>query len=249
MSGADAWLGDQRGREPPVDADRVPSRRKDNDMRIPLITGALVLATAFAAALPAGAQESGTLFHLGAGSKHTNIAFVSEAEIETIHGTTNQMSGTFFVDFDELTGKCNLTVPVAGLRTGIPTRDEHLRSDQWLDAEAHPNITLTSSEITLTETKPGRVYTAEIKGKLTVHGVEKERTIEATVIRLPEKLGKKMGAGDWVKLSSRFEVNFDDHGITIPNAEKVGPKVSKTWSVSASVFATTEAPKKGKRRR
>lgn len=218
-------------------------------MRIPLITGALVLtAAAFAAALPAGAQESGTLFHLGAGSKHTNIAFVSEAEIETIHGTTNQMSGTFFVDFEALTGRCNLTVPVAGLRTGIPTRDEHLRSDAWLDAEKHRNITLTSSAITLTEKKPGRVYTATIKGELTVHGVAKERTIEATVIRLPEKLGKKMGAGDWVKLTSRFDVQFEDHEITIPNAEQVGPKVSTTWSVSASVFATTEAPKTKRRR-
>jgi len=56
-----------------------------------------------------------------------------------------------------------------------------------------------------------------------------------------------MGAGDWVKLSSRFDVGFDDHGITIPNAEQVGPKVSKTWSVSASVFATSEAPKKKRR--
>ena len=217
-------------------------------MRIQLITGALVLAAAAFAGTAvvsngaAGAQESGTLYHLGTGTKHTNIAFVSEAEIETIHGTTNQMSGTFFVNFDELKGKCNLRIPVDGLRTGIPTRDEHLRSDAWLDAEKHPLITLTSSDITLTEKKKGRLYDARIKGKLTVHGVEKERTIEATVIRLPEKLGKKMGAGEWVKLTSRFDVHFDDHGITIPNAEQVGPKVSKTWNVSANVFATTEAP-------
>jgi polyisoprenoid-binding protein YceI len=243
MRGANAWLGGEaRGERPPAIGKGTTMH---TTMHTKLITGALMLvgaALSVGSLSVADAQESGTLFHLGTGTKHTNIAFVSEAEIETIHGTTNEMSGTFFADFEGLKGKCSLTVPVSGLHTGIATRDEHLRSDQWLDAEKHPNITLTSAEITLTEKKPGRVYSAKIKGKLTVHGVTKERTIDATVIRLPEKLGKKMGDGEWLKLTARFDVNFDDHGITIPNAEQVGPKVSKTWSVSASVFATTEAP-------
>ncbi len=218
--------------------------RKNNQ----LITRALVVAgtalMAVAAFGVADAEESGALYHFGTNVKHTNIAFVSEAEIETIHGTTHEMSGTFSVDFDELTGKCKLVVPVKGLHTGIEKRDEHLQSDAWLDAEKFPSITLECSSIKLTEKKAGRVYSAKLKAKLTVHGVTKERELDATIIRLPAKLGKKMGAGDWVKVTSRFDVEFDDHGITIPNAEQVGPKVSKTWSVSVSVFATTEAPRR-----
>jgi polyisoprenoid-binding protein YceI len=203
------------------------------------------LVSGLAAALgSAAAQDSGTLFHVGTSAKHTNIAFVSEAEIETIHGTTNDMSGTFFVNFEELKGKTNLKIPVAGLRTGIATRDEHLRSDVWLDAEQFPEITLTSSEIVLTAKNAERgIYEAAVDGKLTVHGVSKERSFAATVIKLPESVSKRLGDGEWVKITAKFDVKLSDHDVAIPNPELIGPKVSDTWSVSISLFGTSTVPR------
>ena len=212
-------------------------------MRSALTVALIGIVAAGAVVGGAAAQESGTLFHFGTHTKHTNIAFVSEAEIETIHGTTNEMSGTFLVSFDELKGKTNLTIPVAGLRTGIETRDEHLRSDTWLDAANHPDITLTSSDIALTVKDADRgIYTAKLKGKLTIHGVTKERDLDATVVRLPQAATKGLGEGEWVKVTSRFDVKLADHDVKIP-APQVAPKVSEVWSVSFSAFATTTAPR------
>ncbi len=214
----------------------------------PTLAGALVVGIGLAAAALSGgaaAQESGTLYHFGSDTKHTNIAFVSEAEIETIHGTSNEMTGTFFVDFDALEGKCSLTIPVSGLKTGIATRDDHLRSDAWLDAAQHPNITLTSSAIELTVKNAERgIYEAKLKAKLTVHGVTKSRELTATVIKLPEAIGKRLGDGEWTKVSARFDVKLGDHDVSIPNPEMVGPKVSETWNVSFSAFATSTAPRR-----
>ena len=216
-------------------------------MRKSTMAAALAFGAVAAAGLAgvAAGQESGTLFHVGTNTKHTNIAFVSEAEIETIHGTTNEIAGTVFFAFDDLKGKTSLTVPVASLRTGIPTRDEHLRSDQWLDAEKFPDITLTSSDIALTVKNAERgIYDAKLKGTLTIHGVARDRTLDATVVKLPESIAKKLGAGQWVKLTAKFDVQLADHDIEIPNPGQVGPKVSETWSVAVSLFATTAAPER-----
>lgn len=214
-----------------------------------MIRTSLAAAALAVAATAALAQDAGTLFHAGTGTKHTNIAFVSEAEIETIHGTSNRIEGTFWADFDAGKGKTNLKVPVASLRTGIDTRDEHLRSDQWLDAETFPDITLVSDDITLTAKNAERgIWEAKVRGRLTVHGVAKERTIDATVIRLPEAVAGKLGAGEWVKITAKLDVKLSDHGVSIPNPEQVGPKVSDTWSVSVSLFATTTPPAPQRRR-
>ncbi len=214
-------------------------------MRKWMIVGAFALAAGLAVGGRAAAEDGGTKFWFGTATKHTNIAFVSEAEIETINGMCHEMSGSCALDFEALSGSCALTIPVASLQTGIPTRDEHLRSDAWLDAEKHPDITLTSDAITLKAKDAAKgLYTATLKAKLTIHGVTKERELTADVLKLPEAVARKVGDGEWVRVTSKFDVKLGDHDVKIPNPETVGPKVSETWSISFSAFATTTPPKK-----
>lgn len=214
-----------------------------------LVAASLALvATAFSVGGAAVAQEEGwTLHHFGRDAKHTNISFVSETPVETINGSTNSLAGTFYVNWDKGTAKCNLRVPVKSLQTGIEKRDGHLQNDVWLDAATYPIIQLRSSDIKLTAVR-GRtdVFDAKVKGKLTVHGVEVERTIDAKVYRLPATIGSRLGKGDWVKVDAKFDVNIKTHGVTGHTPEIIGTKVAEVWKASFSCSATTAPPPKAR---
>src|SRR5258706_14508131 len=97
-----------------------------------------VAALATCIGLAAADDGAGTTYHFGMHPKYTNITFVSEADIENIYGITHTAKGTTWLDFDTLTGKCSISVPVKSLDTGIPQRNEHLQTDQWLHRANYP---------------------------------------------------------------------------------------------------------------
>ncbi len=92
-------------------------------------TTTLVMAALAAVSGLAWAQDAGKTYRFGMHKKHANVAFTSETEVETIQGLTHTATGTTWLDFEGLKGKCDVKVPVDSLRTGIDARDEHLRSD------------------------------------------------------------------------------------------------------------------------
>ena len=67
------------------------------------------------------------------------LTFFSTTPLEDITGVSNAVKGkvTFNVS-DIKTLKGSISIPVASLKTGIELRDEHLRSDNWMDAESYP---------------------------------------------------------------------------------------------------------------
>src|SRR5262245_22292217 len=72
----------------------------------------------------------------------SRIQFVSDAPLETITGVSTNMSGSFTFDPahpDQARGR--VAVVVSSIRTGIDLRDEHLRSDHWLDGTRYPSAT------------------------------------------------------------------------------------------------------------
>ena len=204
----------------------------------------LVAATALAAlSCLALAEGEGKVYRFGTDTKHTNVTFVSEAEIENIYGMSHSAKGRTWLDFDALKGKCNVSVPVASLDTGIPLRNEHLRSSTWMDAEKHPDVTLVSDGFDLVaKNKDKGIYEAKFKGKLTIHGVTKDLETTAKVVKLAEEQGKKIGDGDWIRVTAGFDVTIKDFGITIPEGPVVA-KVSPTWTVKFDCYATTAEPK------
>jgi polyisoprenoid-binding protein YceI len=211
-------------------------------MRLTRFFGLVALsaaATVFSTALPdAGAQEKkGKIYYIGTHTKHTNVSFVSEADIETIYGSTNAAGGQTWIDFEGGKAKCRVNVPVKHLKTGIETRDEHLRGEKWMNAAKYPEISFRSGDITKSG-KTGSKWKA--KGRINIKGVMKDLTADVKIRRIPEKLWKKLGKGEWVKVTTTFDVKITDFGIEIP--EGVGPKVSDTWTVKFQVYATTVKP-------
>ncbi len=174
-------------------------------------------------------------YTLGTHEARTNISFVGEADIETIHGFTNQLKGTVSFDGDALSGEATLAVNVTTMDTGIPLRNEHLQGEMWLDTAKHPTVEVTITSLTK---RTKKVW--DIKGTITVKGVTKPFSSEGKVKFVNAENAKKfkLGNGEWVNIKTAFEVTLTDHGIAIPDG--VAAKVSDTWSISVDVWGTTK---------
>lgn len=71
--------------------------------------------------------------------------------------------------------KIKMVIETASINTANSSRDEHLRSEDFFDAERYPQIIFTSSSITA---KNDNTY--DVKGTLNMHGVEKELILNMT---------------------------------------------------------------------
>ena len=205
---------------------------------------AAVLAATLLLAAPAPASPEGTAvaYHFGTSEAKTLISFESETSVETIHGVCRSMSGTASLDFDKGEGSVDFRIPVKKLDTGLAARNEHLYSDAWLDAAKHPDILFRAKSLkrTATDEKTKR-ETWAYEGELTIHGVTKALKGEASVQRIPDDLGKKLGRGSWVKVKTEFQVTLKDFDVVVP--EVSAAKVAPTWDCKVDLFGTTEAPK------
>jgi polyisoprenoid-binding protein YceI len=192
-----------------------------------------ILAVAFASLAFAPADE--TTFYIGHHVKFVNITFDSQADIETIVGTTNKAKGTVKADLEKGVGSVTIAVPVASLKTGIDLRDEHLRSPMWMDAEKFPEITFASKKVEKADAK----HRVKVTGDFSMHGVTKEIVVLVDWKELPAEAISKAGfpEGRWLKFSTAFPVTLADYGVKIPDAG-IG-KVAETWNVKMAIFAGT----------
>lgn len=90
-------------------------------------------------------------------------------------GEFRGLRGTINFDPANLSSsKFDVTVDVATINTGNGMKNTHAKSAMWLDAEKYPVIRFTSESIV----KTPEGY--ETKGKLSLHGVEREITLPFT---------------------------------------------------------------------
>jgi polyisoprenoid-binding protein YceI len=116
--------------------------------------------------------------------------------------------------------KGQISFDVASMKTGNDMRDDHLRSDVWLDAAKFPKITFTVKSVTAKE--DGKV---SVTGDFNLHGVAKELTTEADV-KIVEKGGKTL-----IQVKTAFKVALADYNVK-GKAGVVGNKVGKEIGVN-----------------
>jgi polyisoprenoid-binding protein YceI len=212
-----------------------------------LIVAALGL-TVLAAA-PGPAVAAPRAFDVEYGGRNI-VRFTSLALLETISGRTADVSGTLKVDPSNLPRGPGgqLVVDIAGLKTGIDKRDEHMRGEQYLHAEKHPKAAFTLTGIStrtrdLTTAKgPAKV---KLKGTFELRGVAREIEVEGTAsyVAFTKELRPmaKMGViGDAVHFRGSFVVRLADHGIKVPQFLSV--KIAEEVRVEIDVFGFAKAP-------
>ena len=102
---------------------------------------------------------------------HSNMGFkVSHKAISNTIGDFRDFDLVVTTPNDNFEdAKIKMIIETASINTANSSRDEHLRSEDFFDAERYPQIIFTSSSITA---KNDNTY--DVKGTLNMHGVEKE---------------------------------------------------------------------------
>ena len=105
---------------------------------------------------------------------HTRIGFVARhAMVTKVRGSFEEFAGTAHLDGSDPTkSTASVTMQVQSINTGNAQRDEHLRTNDFFDAPAFPEITFTSTGVVV----DGDDY--KLTGDLTIKGVTKPVTID-----------------------------------------------------------------------
>lgn len=132
-------------------------------------------ALAFAAAIPAQAAD----YEIDTKGAHASINFrVNHIGFSWLTGRFDTFGGTFtFDDKNPAASKVSVEIDTNSVNSNHAERDKHLRSADFLDVGNHPKATFVSKSVTLKGDTA-----ATIVGDLTLRGVTKEVTIDATLI-------------------------------------------------------------------
>jgi polyisoprenoid-binding protein YceI len=108
---------------------------------------------------------------------HSNVKFsVSHMVVSEVEGSFKGFDGTIVVSKDNLSDAAiNFSVDVASVSTDNVNRDNHLKSDDFFNAEKFPKMTFVSKSMTLVG---GNKY--KLVGDLTMRDVTKSVEFDVT---------------------------------------------------------------------
>ncbi|MEM9063753.1 MAG: YceI family protein [Pseudomonadota bacterium] len=112
---------------------------------------------------------------------HAHVTFtVGHLGFSNVHGQFRTFDAE--IDFDpgnvEAT-KVSFTIDAASVDTFWEARDNHIRGKDFFDVENHPSITFATTSVTPTGSE-----SADVTGDLTIRGVTKPVTFQATLNKL-----------------------------------------------------------------
>ncbi|HEU0238123.1 MAG TPA: YceI family protein [Micromonosporaceae bacterium] len=79
---------------------------------------------------------------------HTRVGFVARhLMVSKVRGSFNQVSGKIVVTEDPADSSVEASIVVESVSTGVEQRDNHLRSADFFEAQAHPTIEFASTSL------------------------------------------------------------------------------------------------------
>ena len=170
--------------------------------------------------------------------KGVNTArFSLDAPLEAISGNANGISGTLTIDPEnpEAT-KGSIVIDAKTLNVENAMMKEHMLGKEWLDVATFPSISFTVTGLTDFKLDASTaIATANVKGKFSLKGVEKEITVPAKVSLLKDKLGARTGGkmqGDLLVVRTEFTIKRSDYGV---NPKAPTDKVSEEVVISLAI--------------
>lgn len=117
---------------------------------------------------------------------HSTVQFkATHLGISTVTGSFTEFSGSFNLDPKNVAATTgSLTIKTASVNTHVKQRDDHLRSDDFFNAEKFPEIKFVSKAVRNVNMKDS---TADLVGDLTIRDVTKEIVLKVKGGGLLEK--------------------------------------------------------------
>jgi polyisoprenoid-binding protein YceI len=138
-----------------------------------------ILALATTALLSGSWVANAADYMIDSKGAHASVNFkVSHLGYSFIKGRFNNFDGSFSFDASDIeSSKVMVNVDTTSLDSNHAERDKHIRSGDFINASEFPEAKFVSSSV-----KSTGDGTMQIMGDLTLHGVTKPITIDATVI-------------------------------------------------------------------
>ncbi|OFW88979.1 MAG: polyisoprenoid-binding protein [Alphaproteobacteria bacterium RIFCSPHIGHO2_12_FULL_45_9] len=165
--------------------------------------------TAMVSTLAFSAQAAET-YKLDA--SHTAITWhVNHFGFSTPSGKFMSVDGEVTLDeANPAASSVKVTVDVAGINSGVPKLDEHLKTPDFFDVAKFPTATFVSKKVELTGKD-----TAKVEGDLTLRGVTKPVVLDVKLNKIGENMFKLKTAG----FTASTTIKRSEFGMTtyVPN--------------------------------
>ncbi len=138
---------------------------------------------------------------------HSDINFTARhMMISKVRGSFEEWSGSINFDPDNLTDTTvDVTVQIASVNTREQQRDDHLRSPDFFDAAAYPEMTFKSTKVEQTRDDEGKLH-----GDLTIRGVTKPVVLDVEYAGIAQSPWGTMSSG----FSASATINRKDWDLT-----------------------------------
>jgi len=174
---------------------------------------------------------------------HTGAEFVARhMMVSNVRGHFKNVHGTIDFDPDDPAGgSVEVRIDAKGLWSGVPERDNHLRSPDFLDVENHPEILFKGDRV---EVIGANDYL--VTGELTIRGVTREATLAVTYLGQWEtpwwEGGEDKGPRTRAGFLAETTINRQDFGVSWNNPlDRGGIVVSNRIRIILDAEAVLEA--------
>ncbi|WP_030905873.1 YceI family protein [Streptomyces sp. NRRL F-5126] len=148
---------------------------------------------------------------------HSTVSAVAQhLGLASVHGRFNEFGGTIEIveDGGEYIGShVEATIAAASIDTGNGLRDKHLKSPDFLDVEAFPDITFRSTSLVPAGTDRWTVH-----GKLALHGVERDVDLALSYLGS----GSDPWGGVRAAFSATTELRREDYAMNFNQVVQAG---------------------------
>jgi polyisoprenoid-binding protein YceI len=146
---------------------------------------------------------------------HSRVGFVARhAMVTKVRGAFNEFEGSAVVDSEDVAGSsAAVTIQAASIDTRNQQRDEHLRSNDFLAMDEHPEITFVSTQV-----RPVGPTSLEVTGDLSIKGTTRQITVPFEFEGAATDPFGNLRAG----FEGSVAINRKDYGITWNAALEAG---------------------------